>query len=143
MDVPDKPPPNYSKRIPVYVQRIIERNRHAKEWRLRQKGITSGTEYFTKKCRWAETWEVADMLKVSRWTLRRYMTHAGLPYLKIRLKNSKGGYFTKTRFDLHEVEAWLQKRAYTDRYKGQRTEADIREQEEYEAFMNHEQDKEK
>jgi len=124
-------------RIPVYVQRIIERNRLAKMARLQAKGITSGTEYFTKKCKWAGTREVADMLKVSRWTLRRYMKYSNLPYLKIRLKNSKGGFFNKIRFDLHEVEAWLQKRAFTDRYKNQR------EQMEYEEFMNHDQNKEK
>lgn len=117
--------------IPIYVQKIIERNRARKLAREKALGVKY-REYFQPRARWATEEEVCEYLRITPEQLEHDKAYSGLPYLKIRLTGKNGKPYFRVRYELNDLEVWLQKRAYTNR--------EPRTQEELEAFLNREED---
>lgn len=62
-------------------------------------------EYLTAK-------EVAEFLKLSKWSIYKLMAPGGLPYVEL---NMKGGQKPTIRFPKGEVIAWMAKRTINSR----------------------------
>lgn len=99
---------------PLYVQKIIEKRRREKLDRQAALGVKN-KEFFSTRCRWASDEQVSKFLDVSSQTLKEWRETSGMPFLKIKLKNRKGADYYVIRYDLNELEMWLQRRATTQR----------------------------
>lgn len=115
--------------MPLYVKKLIEKRKKLKEARLDSLGVRH-KEYFSPKCRWISEEDLCDYLQISKETLGEYREVERMPFLRMKFNGRSGKPYYRYRYDLNDIEKWLQRRCETHN--------DLYASTEYENLMNKE-----